>query len=398
MNGSGNSPATAGNGGPPQAPGWPGAGAATGGQAGGGYAEPAGYAQGGYPQGGQPGHPQSGQPGYPQPGPGQGGPAGYPHGGQPGYGQAGTAGYPHGGQPGYGQGGQGGYEPQQPGATRGRYEFETAQQQVWPGGGQSYGPQTGAFAQFSQQGGGRGGGTGGPAGPGGSKRGPSGKVIAGWVAGAVVAAVGVGAMIGVLRPSAPGDAAATTTPMATTASTPASPTSTPTSDSPTPTPSPSHSSPSPSPSKSSPSPSPSNTAPITTFVQDPGAAGLDFGIVTGIKRRTDGVIVLTVDRAQFLTGKAAKDYYAAHPGTEPMDYVIVNTNPATRQFTVAPDATLFGMYLLSDHNTVAPVKITMDQLYTRAKPLVPKQPLLVWMQHRGSANGPIGYLAEQFVP
>ncbi len=142
------------------------------------------------------------------------------------------------------------------------------------------------------------------------------------------------------------------------------------------------------------------TVPPHGFVQNPWAdSSLDFGIVKEI-RSNGGTVTVTVDRAQFLTGPQAVAYIAKHPNYRDAEYVIVNTNKKLRTFPLAPDAEIYGVLMLTDQQTLGkPVQLAPAELVTRAQGiLAQKGQLLVWLRHQNGLEGPITYLAEQFVP
>jgi hypothetical protein len=126
--------------------------------------------------------------------------------------------------------------------------------------------------------------------------------------------------------------------------------------------------------------------------------GMDFGLIRDISAQGAGAVI-TVDRAQFLTGSDATMYYAEHPELEPLDYAVVNETSDSLQFLVTEDALLYGQYLLGSGDTVRTARISMDQLLTRGQDVISTgQPIHVWLYHTSGQNGPVVYLAEQFVP
>jgi hypothetical protein len=217
--------------------------------------------------------------------------------------------------------------------------------------------------------------------------GPSRSVVVVSLAVAALAAIGAGTVYALNQPSG------TVTTAATTPSAPAT-TSPPTAAS----------SPSASPS-SSPRTSTTTSATVsagpapTAFVDNPGAyPGMDFGTVVAVAKKGSGAQI-TVQRQQFLTGNDAALYYSQHPDQEPLDYAIVDVDSKNHTFTVASDALVYAQYLLGDQNTVTTTQLTAAQFVTKSKAVLSKHlPLLVWMYHKGSANGTVGYLAEQYTP
>ena len=145
---------------------------------------------------------------------------------------------------------------------------------------------------------------------------------------------------------------------------------------------------------------PPSTTPSPTqsgYVQNPtAAAGYDFGLVHKV-RKVGGHYVITVDRAVWLTGTAATKYYDAHPTMERLDYAVSNANPLLRDFAIAGGAELYGSQLLGPGNGLQTASITPAQLSTRVAAL-PVGTVLVWLRHVGGTNGPVTYLAEQYVP
>ena len=310
----------------------------------------------GYPQRAQ--QPAQGYPGQAQPtqayGQGYAGPAqgGYPPQNQPGQGY--PQGYPaQGGYPTPGQGNPGGY-------------------------GQSYddGPQFGNQLP--------------PGGPGGysydsppRRNGPKTGTVIVALLGAVAAAIVAGVLIGFVRQSPDPNASlnpgpSTTPPAATQSSGPAQP---------------------------SPSNEPSSTTTAAEAVERIGwveqpwtRKGMDFGILKGVSRDGDKVS-LSFDRAAFLVGKDAEAYFKKHPNQEPQDYALVNTNSKVRRFELVADAEVYGTYLLGDQQQVHEQQLSVDDLVAKFQALPNKQDgLLVWLRHRDGDDGPVTYLAEQFIP
>jgi hypothetical protein len=148
---------------------------------------------------------------------------------------------------------------------------------------------------------------------------------------------------------------------------------------------------------------PSTTATIagtlpTGYVSDPwNNPGMEFGTLTSVKKQGSGAVI-TIKRQQFLTGTAAADYYAAHPGEDPMDYKILDLGKS-RTLTVAQDALVYGQYLLGDQNQVTTSQLTTAQFVGKAKDLQSKSlPLHLWLYQRTTTSGPVVYLAEQYTP
>jgi len=140
-----------------------------------------------------------------------------------------------------------------------------------------------------------------------------------------------------------------------------------------------------------------DTCPDTTrpFVQKPWAAGLDFGFVTAARIDTRG-LVITFDRAQMLSGKAYRDHVAKH-GTPENDYVILNTSTKTRTFRVPATATMYGNQLLGAQDGLRNEVISPKRLVQRVRQYGDRG-VPVWLQHDKGTNGPVVYLAEQYLP
>jgi hypothetical protein len=125
---------------------------------------------------------------------------------------------------------------------------------------------------------------------------------------------------------------------------------------------------------------------------------MDFGTIVAVKKQGGGALI-TVRRQQFLTGDAAKQYYAGHPDKEPLDYAIVDAGGKNKQFTVAGDALVYGGNVLAGVSPDQPVQMQVPQFVTKAKSVLSKSiPLRVWMYHRSTSNGTVIYLAEQYTP
>ena len=134
-----------------------------------------------------------------------------------------------------------------------------------------------------------------------------------------------------------------------------------------------------------------------TFIQQPWKdPGLDFAVITGV--RADGAkVVLKVDRLQYLTGDAAKKYYAAHPDQPLQDYAIVNANPKIYTYTLVPQAPIFGAQILAGSPAAQPLDAPtlVDRV---SKALAGQQRVYVWMRHQDGGKGWTTYLAEQYLP
>jgi hypothetical protein len=146
-----------------------------------------------------------------------------------------------------------------------------------------------------------------------------------------------------------------------------------------------------------PSLSATSTADYSPLPEDPSTVNADFGFLTAISQSGSRVSV-KFDRAQFLTGDAAK---AANGGQAPDDdYLIKNTNPAVRTFTVAPKASLAGYARLNNqNNAVQRETLTMTQFVENAQhALTQDGKIPVWLRHTNGLAGDITALAEQYLP
>ena len=147
------------------------------------------------------------------------------------------------------------------------------------------------------------------------------------------------------------------------------------------------------------------------YLRQPWRDQLDFGLLVDVRLEPRGV-VLVVDREQFLTGRAALDYATENHQTPLRDYVIVNANPRLREFTVLPDAALYGTVALAADTLLGspdrPERLTPLSLGERASawlaaddqspPPDRARGIPVWLRHVGGPDGPIGYLGELWVP
>jgi hypothetical protein len=285
---------------------------------------------------------------------------------------------------GYGQQGQpahGGYPPQNAGQgyPGQRYPGQGHQGQ---GGqpGQGYGQSYDDGPQFGRQLP--------PGGPGGygyepppRHNGPKSGTIIVALLGAVAAAIIAGVVIGFLRQSPDPNATlgpTTSTPVTTQSSAPA---------------------------QATPSEDPgATTSPSGEAVQRIGwveqpwtRQGMDFGILKGVSRDGD-TVKLSFDRASFLVGKDAEEYFKKHPKEEPRDYALVNTNKKLRSFQLVADAEVYGTGQLGGSPSQQQ-DLTTDELVAKFQSLPSQdQEVLVWLQHREGEDGPVTYLAEQFTP
>jgi hypothetical protein len=139
--------------------------------------------------------------------------------------------------------------------------------------------------------------------------------------------------------------------------------------------------------------------PISTYA--PGEPGLDFGFLTQIKN-SDGTISLQFDRALFYTGAEAKKHN--HGEAPDDDYLIENTNPAERVFTLDPKASVMAANrLLSRTDMVGRQPLSVEEFvhnYQQALTTGSTGPsgLPVWLRHSNGVDGPVTAVAEQFLP
>jgi hypothetical protein len=145
-----------------------------------------------------------------------------------------------------------------------------------------------------------------------------------------------------------------------------------------------------------PAPKPAPKPGPVPHIDRPWDAGLDFGFLTAARIDRQGRLVVTFDRAQMLSGKAYDDYVAKH-GRPENDYVIVNASHRLRTFRVSGSATLYGNQILGPANgtrdrIVSPARI-VSRLRASGVDGVP-----VWLRHTDGPDGPVVYLAEQYLP
>jgi hypothetical protein len=126
--------------------------------------------------------------------------------------------------------------------------------------------------------------------------------------------------------------------------------------------------------------------------------GLDFGFLTAVTEKDDGLVLLTFDRANFYTGAEA----ARHNGGQepPDDYLIVDDNTKLRTFTLDPKASVQAENVLrNDTSQVGREKLTVRQLARNYQRMPnPGQAPGVWLRHSGGPDGQVTALAEQFTP
>ncbi|GLY17104.1 hypothetical protein Kisp01_41190 [Kineosporia sp. NBRC 101677] len=126
--------------------------------------------------------------------------------------------------------------------------------------------------------------------------------------------------------------------------------------------------------------------------------GLEFGFLTKVSQK-DGKVRLTVQEAEFYSGKAAATINGGV--VPPNSYLIAENDTSTEaQYVLAEDASLIGInMLIDDPSVVERQSITREQLvenFRRAE----GQRVPVWVRHPDPAfeDGPVTALAEQYVP
>jgi hypothetical protein len=131
-------------------------------------------------------------------------------------------------------------------------------------------------------------------------------------------------------------------------------------------------------------------------VDAPWDASLDFGFLRSARTDGRGQLVVTFDRAQWLTGKAYDDHVARH-GRPENDYVVVNASHRVRTLRVSAAATLYGNQLLGPGDGLKDRIVSPARIVSRLRALggagVP-----VWLRHVDGPDGPVVYLAEQYLP
>lgn len=159
--------------------------------------------------------------------------------------------------------------------------------------------------------------------------------------------------------------------------------------------------PSPTTAKPKPTPTPTKARPPDYSPIPADATGekdLDFGFLTAVQKNGD-LVTISFDRAAYYTGAAAIE---RNGGNAPdNDYLIENTNPMIRTFTVQAKAPLIGVNrLVSSHEgPVRQQKLDAASFVTNATTaLASGLGIPVWVRHTESENGPITSLAEQYIP
>ncbi len=128
------------------------------------------------------------------------------------------------------------------------------------------------------------------------------------------------------------------------------------------------------------------------FVADPWKRGYEFGFVRGAERSGD-TVTLTFDRAGMLLGAQAEAYYDAHTAEERLDHKILNDEGFSGTLTVPASATLYGNQRLGARNGSQNQRIDLARLVAGVSG---SAEVAVWVQRTG--NGPVTYLAEQYLP
>lgn len=126
--------------------------------------------------------------------------------------------------------------------------------------------------------------------------------------------------------------------------------------------------------------------------------GLDFGFLTRVVNQ-NGTVTLRFDRASFYTGEEARQ---RNNGEAPdNDYLIENTNPAQRQFTLDPKATIVAVNrLLSQTGQVGRETLTVAEFIQNSRRVLTGSTtdLPVWLRHTNGLTGDVTAVAEQYLP
>jgi len=96
-----------------------------------------------------------------------------------------------------------------------------------------------------------------------------------------------------------------------------------------------------------------------------------------------------------LLGRQAKAYYDAHPSEERLDFKILDDKSLTQTLRVPASATLYGNQMLGPRNGSRNERVDLARLLARAAGNN-QGGLAVWVKRAG--NGPVVYLAEQYLP
>jgi hypothetical protein len=114
------------------------------------------------------------------------------------------------------------------------------------------------------------------------------------------------------------------------------------------------------------------------------------------------VVWIWFNRAAFYTGEAARKHN--HGVAPDPDYLIQDSNPLVRYFTVDSKASLIAEFRLRNRSdgTFGRQALTAGQFVANATDALnqgsPKSPIPVWLRHSGGQNGPVTALSEQYLP
>ncbi|MCE0538026.1 hypothetical protein LWF15_21260 [Kineosporia rhizophila] len=126
--------------------------------------------------------------------------------------------------------------------------------------------------------------------------------------------------------------------------------------------------------------------------------GLQFGMLTKVAQK-DGKVQLTVQEAEFYTGKAAATINGGV--VPPNSYLIAEDgSSAETEYVLAEDASLVGInMLIDDPSVVERQNITREQLVENFR-RGDGQRVPVWVRHPDPEfeDGPVTALAEQYIP
>ena len=110
-------------------------------------------------------------------------------------------------------------------------------------------------------------------------------------------------------------------------------------------------------------------------------------------------MALRFDRATFYTGNEAKQ---RNNGDDPEnDYLIENTNPTQRQFTLDPKASIIAVNrLLNQTGQVGRETLTVAESIQNSTRVLTGSTtdLPVWVRHTDGLTGAVTAVAEQFLP
>jgi hypothetical protein len=132
------------------------------------------------------------------------------------------------------------------------------------------------------------------------------------------------------------------------------------------------------------------------------AAGSDFGVVTEVQLRGEGMVI-TFNRQQFLFGGSdneAFDTWVAENGQPDNDYVILDENPRLRTFPVAPDAS-FSLVDTSGEDGISARTATAEEFAAAVEDARAggQEGLQVWLFHDSDdLSAPVTEIQQQFLP